>query len=152
MGPPVADLQEAIPEATRRHFVERLNLAVQRGERQCSLDLYPEEFGRVQAYLSFAGEKLTLSLKLENTQAQQVVQQALPELRTSLESHGLTIGELEVSLSGGDSAFTQSQRYPQAAHGLLGGRVRAEMGAEVAEQLVAVGSLRKTSGLLDLLV
>ena len=60
------------------------------GAYTMSLQLYPEELGSVQVEVSLRGGEISLALHAPDEAAREVLRAALPELRTHLESTGLT--------------------------------------------------------------
>lgn len=144
--------REPIPEAVSRYLVERLTQAVRRGERECRLELYPKELGKVDARLSFADEHLAVHLKVETPEAQRIVQQALPELRHALEARGVQVGQCDVGLIGyggaagrwADPSQTQ-QDLPQVP--LAKGEARHAQ----AQSAPMAASVVRPRGLVDLL-
>lgn len=67
------------------------------GDYQMTLQLRPEELGKVEVSVTLKGGEINMQLSADNASARELLKQALGDLRGSLESSGLSTGELDVS-------------------------------------------------------
>lgn len=87
------------------------------GTYTMSLQLYPEELGSVQVEVALRGGEITLALHAPDEGAREVLRSALPELRSQLESTGLTATGVTV----GDGRDRERQAHERAASGTRSG-------------------------------
>jgi len=140
-----------MPEAIGRYLVERLTQAIRRGERECRLELYPKELGKVDARLSFADEQLAVHLKVETSQAQRIIQQALPELRHALEARGMQLSQCDVGLIGGEAASGRWSDQSQAQQGFPQTFAPRGEAHRAPEEPAQVAAPTRPRGLVDLM-
>jgi hypothetical protein len=84
---------------------QALRLSVQRGVSSATLQLSPPELGSVRMRVSVQGGVVSATIETQTNEARNVLMSHLPQLRNSMEAHGLRIGEFEINnFSSEDSA------------------------------------------------
>lgn len=97
------------------------------GAYTMSLQLYPEELGSVQVEISLRNGEISLAMLAVDVDAVEVLRAALPDLRTELESTGLTSTGVSVDLGRGDET---PHRKQDAGAGTRTGDARSETAAD----------------------
>jgi hypothetical protein len=94
----------ATPPETRRaaEVLEQLRAAIKPGLRQAVVRLDPAELGSVTIRISVARKGLQGRIEAARPETLELLERHVPELRAALESAGIEVGELELSLSAGD--------------------------------------------------
>jgi len=76
----------------------RISAIREPGRHEISLELRPPELGTVHVAARLEGRQVTLDIRAELGQARDLLQQALPALRESLEQQGIVAGRVTVHL------------------------------------------------------
>lgn len=99
-------------------FSERIAFSVSLGLQAAELRISPEELGPISVRISLDRDEASVMFISVHPQVREVIEQALPQLRDSLQQAGLQLGEAFVS--GGDLQRGQergAQHNGGAAHG-----------------------------------
>ncbi len=80
-----------------QEFGQRLSVLAMRGENQVSLHLNPRELGPLVVDLKMIDNQAQMHIFSNHNQVRAAVEQAIPQLRESLEEQGITLGEATVS-------------------------------------------------------
>lgn len=104
----------ATPPETRQaaEVLEQLRAAIKPGLRQAVVRLAPDELGSVTIRISVARKGLQGRIEAARPETLELLERHVPELRAALESAGIEVGELELSLSAGDG---RADSEPRAA-------------------------------------
>jgi flagellar hook-length control protein FliK len=96
--PPVrlSDLAQAARTAIR--------ITSENGGASARITLHPEDLGSVEIHLRYSSEGISATIRADNPQAAQTLQQAAPDLRRSLEGQGLALLDFDVRDPSGQSA------------------------------------------------
>ncbi len=82
---------------------------IQKGEKKLvEFNLNPENLGKIAIKLEVVNKVVTASIKVENEVTQQIIQNSLEGLKTSLNHNGVQFNALNVSLSNSEE---RNQRY-----------------------------------------
>jgi flagellar hook-length control protein FliK len=113
-----AQLAAPGPEPVHRHPAVELPLARQvsgpvlalraggDGSHQLIVALHPAELGPVNVHVRIVGDLMTIQLASTSETAHDALRDALPQLRSELQSAGLSSASLSLDLTSGDSAGT----------------------------------------------
>lgn len=96
-----------IPNGDRlfSEMVSRMQMNLERGSYRMSLELHPENLGRVTMKVSLAGEHMRARFLVGSEEVQGLMQSRLGELKQALEASGLTVDKVEVALERTDSGI-----------------------------------------------
>jgi flagellar hook-length control protein FliK len=102
-----------------------IQLAARREASTARIELTPPELGRVEIRLRYDEDGVSASISSDHADSTQALQQASGDLRRALEDQGLTVKELEVSLTGADTqqASQRDARPDQQQSGATGSRL-----------------------------
>lgn len=81
-------------------FSERVAFSVSRGLQTAELRVSPEELGPISVRISLDRNEASVTFVAVHPQVREVIEQALPQLRDSMQQAGLQLGE--ASVSGGE--------------------------------------------------
>lgn len=84
------------------------------------LRLHPAELGELKIDLAVEGDRLKAQLHAQTQQVQDVIEKHLPRLRDALESQGLRLDQLQVSVSTDQGRGQASQQQHQQHLGWMG--------------------------------
>lgn len=102
-GPPVVTEAVADPvfeaEAAEgfQELLDRIQIAVRRGESTWKLQLRPPSLGRLEVHLTTGAKGLEIVMRTETAEAQAFLQANLPELSRGLDQRGVVVERCEVS-------------------------------------------------------
>jgi hypothetical protein len=83
-----------------KNIKEEISQLMQKGERKTvEFSLTPENLGKLQVKLEVINKVVSASIKVDNEMTQQIMQQSLEGLKTSLNQNGVVFNSLNVSLS-----------------------------------------------------
>ncbi|MEJ2200780.1 MAG: flagellar hook-length control protein FliK [Desulfuromonadaceae bacterium] len=93
-------------------------LTLNRNEKQSSIsmNLHPEELGRVRLELTVEGDRVRAQIHAQSQQVQEILEKHLPKLREGFESQGLKLDEVRVSSDspqqqgGNPNSYQEEQR------------------------------------------
>jgi len=91
----VADTASAI----REQIYESMQTAIQQGSQKITIHLNPPELGRVSVKFSQQGGEITGLLEANNPRTRAEISQSIPEIIRSLEESGITVKQIDVTLS-----------------------------------------------------
>jgi flagellar hook-length control protein FliK len=92
-------------------IVREARLMTQENRSVVNVKLEPESLGSVVLRVSSDNGKISAEFNVRTTDAHQYLQSSIPELKQTLQSNGVTLSNLSVNLSGGESQ-TRQQQYP----------------------------------------
>ncbi len=112
---------KASPDAAgfSQEVVARVRMIQGQGGTEARLNLHPAELGRLQIAITSEGDATRVAFVVDNAQAKEALEQAMPRLREFLQQAGLQLAEGSVSQQGQhDSAeFAQNNSRPDDIHG-----------------------------------
>ncbi len=92
-----------------KNIKEEVSNLIQKGEKKLvEFNLNPENLGKIAIKLEVINKVVTASIKVENEMTQQIIQNSLEGLKTSLNQNGVQFNALNVSLSNSED---KNQRY-----------------------------------------
>lgn len=102
-----------------QEVVARVRMIQGQGGTEARLNLHPAELGRLQIAITSEGDATRVAFVVDNAQAKEALEQAMPRLREFLQQAGLQLAEGSVSQQGQhDSAeFAQNNSRPDDIHG-----------------------------------
>jgi len=118
-------------------FSERVAFSIGKGLQAAELRISPEELGPISIRISLDRNEASVSFVALHPQVREVIEQALPQLRDSLQEAGLQLGE--ASVSGGHQP--QGQERGQQQGGSL-----PQAHAAPSEEMLTAAPLRATTG------
>lgn len=80
-----------------RELIDRIQIAVRRGESTWKLQLRPPSLGRLEVHLTTGAKGLEIVMRTETAEAQAFLQANLPELSRGLDQRGVVVERCEVS-------------------------------------------------------
>ena len=92
----------------------RLRLLQSNGSQQARLNLHPAELGRMQISIITEGDSTRVAFSVDNPQARDALEQAMPRLRELLNQAGLQLADSSVT--------QQGQQHQTGAQGSFGDR------------------------------
>ena len=130
-----------------REFAAQVQIAVQRGVEQASIQVNPPELGPIELRIEVSNGEARVHVAAEATTTREAIADAMPRLRELLGSQGLTLADQSVGAQ-------LPQRDPQAGAGNAGtqgngGRGEAPQGASETLQPVAPATRVSVQRLLD---
>lgn len=120
-------------------FSERVTFSIGKGLQAAELRISPEELGPISVRISLERNEASVSFVALHPQVREVIEQALPQLRDSLQQAGLQLGE--ASVSSGNQPHGQ-ERGQQRSGSLPHDR------ATPSEEMLAAAPMRATTGRL----
>jgi flagellar hook-length control protein FliK len=128
---PAAQAQaEPMPNLRLEDVVQVIRPNLQQGHSELRLQLHPPELGQLRIDVELRDNVLTLAMRAESAQVRDFLLSRLPELRHSLESHGINLERFHVEVRppeqpqpGREQLTTDDQR--SADRGQDGGRQTA---------------------------
>jgi flagellar hook-length control protein FliK len=130
-GLPIAE------EKVISQVVGKLTLTRGEGQSSITMNLNPEELGRVRLELTVEGDRVRAQFHAQSQQVQEILEKHLPKLREAFENQGLKLDEVEVSSDSsqqqGGKGFYQDQRRSAPRFASQGG-VAASTVAQVEER------------------
>jgi len=110
-----------VPDETRSPLFERLvrTMKLQGGWRSSSarMQLYPPELGRMRVDVQLSGKDLSVAVRVERAEAQELLSERLGSLKTALEQHGVHVKHLEVTVASGAGAGESAAERGSAGGG-----------------------------------
>jgi hypothetical protein len=85
--------------AIREQICQSVQASIQQGNSQITIRLHPPELGRVSVKFSQLGNELTGLLEATNPQTRAEIRHAIPEIIRSLEQSGISVKNIDVTLS-----------------------------------------------------
>lgn len=89
----------------RNDFSNRMTVFVKQGVQEASLQLTPQDLGKLDVKISIEGDQAKLFFGVQNAVARDALEQAIPRLREALEQGGLQLAHSEVA----DQSQSQQQ-------------------------------------------
>ncbi len=118
---------KAAPDAADfpQEVVARVRMIQGQGQTEARLNLHPAELGRLQIAITSDGDATRVAFVVDNAQAKEALEQAMPRLREFLQQAGLQLEEGSVSQQGHqDSAeFAQNDSSADDAQSANGNSV-----------------------------
>lgn len=102
-----------------QEVVARVRMIQGQGQTEARLNLHPAELGRLQIAITSDGDTTRVAFVVDNPQAKEALEQAMPRLREFLQQAGLQLAEGSVSQQGhqGSAAFAQNDSRADDANG-----------------------------------
>jgi Flagellar hook-length control protein len=92
---------------------EKISLICRQGIQNAEIKLHPEELGSLHIKLAIIDDKMNLHMAVAHNMVKNVLESALPQLRASLEEHGITLQQTDISDSSMMNDSKQSSPYKQ---------------------------------------
>jgi flagellar hook-length control protein FliK len=129
----VSEASARSAEATPiQQIAERVQVTLDQGENSATIRLQPEELGSVRIRLQVQDGQLHLSIHAEKAQTSRLLDQQLGDLRQTLESGGIKVGDLAV-LAGSRTQVAGSEALSREAAQVLR-TLNMEMGGNSTQQ------------------
>ncbi|ASG66345.1 flagellar hook-length control protein [Idiomarina piscisalsi] len=93
------DLQQT--EASQK-LQERINIMMSKNIQRADIRLDPPELGNVQIRVNVSGEQTTVQFQVQNAQAREAIESAMPRLREMMEQQGLNLADTHVGEQSND--------------------------------------------------
>lgn len=97
------DLQQT--EASQK-LQERINIMMSKNIQRADIRLDPPELGNVQIRVNVSGEQTTVQFQVQNAQAREAIESAMPRLREMMEQQGLNLADTQVGEQARDGSDT----------------------------------------------
>lgn len=97
------DLQQT--EASQK-LQERINIMMSKNIQRADIRLDPPELGNVQIRVNVSGEQTTVQFQVQNAQAREAIESAMPRLREMMEQQGLNLADTQVGEQARDGSGT----------------------------------------------
>ena len=90
-------------------FAARVLWQVEQGQERAELRLEPPSLGRMAIRVDVDGERLALSIQVQQGAAREALENALPRLREMVAEQGLSLGDVDISGGEGESGAGAAQ-------------------------------------------
>jgi len=97
-----------------QQIVESVKLLSQRGNTEMRLQLRPESLGQVLVQVRVADGNVTVRMLAETSQAQSLLQEHLPQLKSAFASQGVQVNTVNIDMGNNASAFDTPGRQPNS--------------------------------------
>jgi hypothetical protein len=94
--PVTGNLQNVKDAPPAQQIAEQVQVTLEQGEQSATIRLHPETLGSVRVRLQVLDGQLHLSIQADRVQTEKLIGQSAGELRQTLESSGIKVGELTV--------------------------------------------------------
>lgn len=91
------------PAQITQSIVKQVNLMTQEGKTVLNMKLQPEDLGTVVLKVASQDGKISAEFNVKTPDARAFLETSIPQMRQSLETNGVSLAHLSVSLSTGDS-------------------------------------------------
>jgi flagellar hook-length control protein FliK len=101
-----------------QEVVARVRMIQGQGQTEARINLHPAELGRLQIAVTSEGDATRVAFVVDNAQAKEALEQAMPRLREFLQQAGLQLAEGSVSQQGEQSSagFAHSETRSEDGH------------------------------------
>lgn len=93
------------PSSVIHEITDRINMGVKRGEFRLALQIHPPSLGKVHVELSMKDNQLRAMIMAESTQAKQLLDANIDQLKTCLENQNIEIEKISVHVSPENKQF-----------------------------------------------
>ena len=111
---------KATPDSAEfpQEVVARVRMIQGQGQTEARINLHPAELGRLQIAVTSEGDATRVAFVVDNAQAKEALEQAMPRLREFLQQAGLQLAEGSVSQQGQQSSagFAHSETRSGDGH------------------------------------
>ena len=111
---------KATPDAAGfpQEVLTRVRMIQGQGQTEARINLHPAELGRLQIAVTSEGDATRVAFVVDNAQAKEALEQAMPRLREFLQQAGLQLAEGSVSQQGQENSagFAHSETRSGDAH------------------------------------
>ncbi len=97
------------PAQIAQGIVKQVNLMTQEGKTVVNMKLQPEDLGTVVLKVASQDGKISAEFNVKTPDARAFLETSIPQMRQSLETNGVSLAHLSVSLSTGDSNDNRPQ-------------------------------------------
>ncbi|MCG7570981.1 flagellar hook-length control protein FliK [Pseudoalteromonas sp. CNC9-20] len=98
---------------------QRVNMMLNLNNQEAEIRLDPPELGSMQVRVRSEGEQAHVNFVVQNQQAKEALEQAMPRLRDLLAQQGLSLGDTNVEQQNQQSAQHDGEQGQGSEHGLL---------------------------------
>ena len=109
-----------------QEVVARVRMIQGQGQTEARLNLHPAELGRLQIAITSEGDATRVAFVVDNAQAKEALEQAMPRLREFLQQAGLQLTEGSVSQQGQQDSAGFAQTETRSGDGLSANAQDAE--------------------------
>ncbi len=129
------------PDVAAGSMKERLVVMMSKGIQSADIRLDPAELGQMQVKMSIDNDVTTVNFVVQNQQAKELLEQAMPKLKDMLAEQGINLGEGTVHQDDkGQQQWQASQNNDgRGQGGSHGEHAEAEVDPVVAQQLKIAG-------------
>ncbi|MDG0992431.1 MAG: flagellar hook-length control protein FliK, partial [Luminiphilus sp.] len=119
---------KATPDSAEfpQEVVARVRMIQGQGQTEARLNLHPAELGRLQIAITSEGDATRVAFVVDNAQAKEALEQAMPRLREFLQQAGLQLTEGSVSQQGQQDSAGFAQTETRSGDGLSANAQDAE--------------------------
>ena len=103
----------ALATSVVEQIARKAQFIASRGRSGLSIQLEPQELGKVRVYVSMGSGGLHVKLAAEASDTRQIIQSSLPQLKTAFESQGLRVDRFDVTVASNFSGFNSQQDNAQ---------------------------------------
>ena len=111
---------KAAPDAAGfpQEVLTRVRMIQGQGQTEARINLHPAELGRLQIAVTSEGDATRVAFVVDNAQAKEALEQAMPRLREFLQQAGLQLAEGSVSQQGqqNSAGFAHSETHSGDSH------------------------------------
>lgn len=100
-NPPHTFQQPDISQLTQG-IIKEVGMMTQQGKTVVNMKLEPESLGSVTLQVSSEGGKISAQFNVKTADARAYLESSVPQIKQMLETNGVTVSHLNVSLSGGE--------------------------------------------------
>jgi flagellar hook-length control protein FliK len=98
-----ASAMKTDPVQVAQSIVKQVNLMTQEGKTVVNMKLQPEDLGTVVLKVASQDGKISAEFNVKTPEARAFLETSIPQMRQALETNGVSLAHLSVSLSAGDS-------------------------------------------------
>ena len=119
---------KATPDSAEfpQEVVARVRMIQGQGQTEARINLHPAELGRLQIAITSEGDATRVAFVVDNAQAKEALEQAMPRLREFLQQAGLQLTEGSVSQQGQQDSAGFAQTETRSGDGLSANAQDAE--------------------------
>jgi len=120
--------------------MDQIRSGLRSGMRYVTLELVPEELGRLSIHLSMRDGRLHAAMRAESREAVALLEQNLPELKSALKEAGIEMGNFTLSHDAGGSGRSENPEHAPMGTLLLSSLGDAQEPPHAGQILAAGGS------------
>jgi len=106
--------QEATRESSFARMVRSLRISPGSRNSSATIRLEPQRLGRMDIHVKLSGDRISIEVRTETTEARELIASRAVELRSALEQHGLRIERFDVRVDLRDATAAERPLGPKA--------------------------------------